>query len=258
MKSGRIYKSISSLVLLFVAGCSPGPVSQQEAQKNISVAVSQDRVQIPIDDKVVDAAVSLKRNFYFVFDGSGSMAYRPDGSCVGDQRFATKIEGAKWAVREFIAKVPNDVNLGLYVFDGKGEREVVPLGSGNHNKFLQEVSNIRAAGGTPLAQGMRVATQRLIEQYKKQLGYGEYRLVVVTDGQADNIPDASLNAIRYSIPIYAIGLCIGDNHPLRQYAFSYRAADSVEDLRRGLEETLAELSSFDIKEFKPVETVTAK
>lgn len=258
MKSKHTYKNISPLILLFVAGCSPGPVSQQEAQKNISVAVSQDRVQIPIDDKFVDAAVSLKRNFYFVFDGSGSMADRPDGSCVGDKRFTTKIESAKWAVKEFIAKVPPDVNLGLYVFDGKGEREVVSLGSGNHNKFLQEVDKIRADGGTPLAKGMRVATQHLIEQYKKQLGYGEYRLVVVTDGQANNIPEASLNAIKYGIPIYAIGLCIGDNHPLRQYAFSYRAADSGEDLRRGLEETLAELPSFDIKEFKPVETVITK
>lgn len=238
--------------ILFV-GCGPSPVSQQEAQQNIAVATTQERVQISIDDKVTGATTSLTRNFYFVFDGSGSMGDPPDNTCAGDQKFSTKVEGAKWAVREFISKVPNDVNLGLYVFDGNGEREVVPLGPGNHKKFLQEVNNISASGGTPLARGMYTATEHLIEQYKKQLGYGEYRLVVVTDGQAESIPEASLNAIKYSIPIYAIGLCIGDNHPLRQYAFSYRAADSAEDLRRGLEQTLAELPSFDVSEFKPVE-----
>lgn len=243
-----IYLGITLLI-----GCGPASVSQQEAQQNIIVATGRDKVQIPLDENIPGASASLTRNFYFVFDGSGSMADSPDGSCVGDQRFRTKVEGAKWAVREFISKVPRDVNLGLYVFDGNGEREVVTLGPGNQQKFLQEVDTISANGGTPLARGMRVATEHLVNQYKKQLGYGEYRLVVVTDGQADSIPDASLNAIRYNIPIYAIGLCIGDNHPLRQYAFSYRAADSADDLRRGLEDTLAELPSFDVQEFRPAE-----
>lgn len=237
---------------LFV-NCGPPPVTPEEATKNISIAIGEDRVQIPLDDKMPGATASLTRNFYFVFDGSGSMADRPDGSCSGDQRFSSKVEGAKWAVREFVKKVPADTNLGLYVFDGNGHREVVSLGPKNQEEFLKEVNNISASGGTPLAGGIRHGTDQLVGQYKKQLGYGEYRLVVVTDGQADNIPEASLNAIKYGIPIYAIGLCIGEDHPLRQYALSYRAADSAEDLRRGLEETMAELPSFDIKEFKSTE-----
>lgn len=243
----------------FLVGCGPAQVSQQEAQQKIAVATKQERIQIPLDQNVAGGATaSLVRNFYFVFDGSGSMGHGLDGSCLGDQSFSTKIEAAKWAVREFMRNVPQDVNLGLYVFDYYGEREVVPLGPKNHLKFLQEVEKITDGKGTPLAEGMKTATARLVEQYKRQLGYGEFRLVVVTDGLADSIPEASLNAIRYSIPIYAIGLCIGDNHPLRQYAVSYRAADSAEDLRRGLEETLAELSSFDVQEFKPVEAGTPR
>ena len=246
------------LTVFFIIACGPRPVSQEEAKQNITVAVEQERIQIPLDENISGATASLARNFYFVFDGSGSMGDGPDGSCVGDQSFSTKVEGAKWAVREFIKKVPNDVNLGLYVFDWNGEREVVSLASGNHQKFLQEINNIKASGGTPLAEGMNVATERLINQYKKQLGYGEYRLVVVTDGEASSIPEASLNAIRHGISIYAIGLCIGKDHPLRQYALSYRAADSAEDLRKGLEETLAELPSFDVQEFKPVEAGASK
>lgn len=238
--------------------CGPPPVTPEEATKNISVAIGEDRVQIPLDDKIPGAMASLTRNFYFVFDGSGSMADGPDGSCGGDKSFLTKIEGAKWAVREFIKKVPTDVNLGLYIFDSNGQREVVSLSPGIHKKFLNEIDNVQASGGTPLARGIYYGTERLVEQYKRQLGYGEYRLVVVTDGQADSVPEASLNAIKYGISIYAIGLCIGDNHPLRQYALSYRAADSVEDLRRGLEQTLAELPNFDINKFKPVEADKSK
>lgn len=243
------------LTVSLIVGCGPSPVSPQEAQQNISVATGQEKVQIPLDETIPGATASLTRNFYFVFDGSGSMGDPPNNTCVGDQRFSTKVEGAKWAIKEFVSKVPVDVNLGLYVFDDNGEREVVPLGSGNHQKFLREVERIDAGDGTPLGPAVQFATNKLVEQYKKQLGYGEYRLVVVTDGQADNMSVATsayLNSIKHSIPIYAIGLCIGDSHPLRQYALSYRAADSAEDLRRGLEQTLAELPSFDVQEFKPV------
>ena len=114
-----------------------------------------------------------------------------------------------------------------------------------------EVKVLSTLDGTPLAESIKFGTQQLVAQYKRQLGYGEFRLVVVTDGQADEIPGAATYATRYGIPIYAIGLCIGEDHPLRRHAVSYRAADSFGDLARGLEETLAELPSFDVTEFAP-------
>ena len=101
-------------------------------------------------------------------------------------------------------------------------------------------------------------TNQLVEQYKRQLGYGEFRLVVVTDGRADGIPDAASYATRYGIPIYAIGLCVDPGHPLRRYAVSYRAADSFEDLAQGLEETLAELPTYDVTDFEPTAVPTAE
>ena len=88
--------------------------------------------------------------------------------------------------------------------------------------------------------------------YERQLGYGEYRLVVVTDGQADEIPEAAAYSATYRVPLYAIGLCIGDEHPLRQYAWRYRAADNFADLAQGLEDTLAETTLFDPTEFEEV------
>ena len=76
------------------------------------------------------------------------------------------------------------------------------------------------------------------------------QVVVVTDGEADSIPAAARFADSWGMPIYAIGLCIGEQHPLRRHALSYRAADNFEDLAKGLTETLAELPSFDATSFE--------
>jgi Ca-activated chloride channel homolog len=213
-------------------------------------ATFDDPVEIPLDEDMAGAEASLARNFYFIFDGSGSMESEPGGACRGDKSFGSKIEGARWAVEQFLAKVPADVHLGLYVFDRDDRREAVPLGPGNRQAFLAAVKRINAGGGTPLAASIIFGTNRLVEQYQRQLGYGDYRLVVVTDGRADNIPDAARYAAHYGMPIYAIGLCIDEDHPLRRYAVSYRAADSFADLAQGLEETLAELESVDATTFE--------
>lgn len=220
--------------VIFTA-CEPAPVSQQQAQQSVAALP---KTEIKLDENLPGAKVSLARNIYIVFDGSGSMAE----DCSGEQ----KLPGAKKAFHTYIAKIPHDVNLGLYVFDSGGSREVVPLSPNNHQKISQAVNEIRANGGTPLAEAIRTGTDKLVNQYKMQLGYGDYRLVVVTDGIADSLPEASLYAIQNHIPIYSIGLCIGDNHPLRQYALSYRAANNMVDLQKGLEETLAEPPTFDV------------
>ncbi|MGH7451706.1 MAG: vWA domain-containing protein [bacterium] len=204
------------------------------------------------------AQISLARNFYFIFDGSGSMRDPLSSDCGGDQTFGRKLEGAKWAVAEFLKKVPEDVNLGLYVFDenhrNRSQSEVVPLGPGNLAVFLQVINEIEAGGGTPLAYAIRSGTEILARQREKQLGYGEFRLVVVTDGLADEIPIAAEYATKNAIPIYAIGLCIKEDHPLRQYAVSYRAADNFQDLAKALEATVAETEFYDARTFEALGT----
>lgn len=210
--------------------------------------IEQERTNIPIPADIGGQA-DLTRNFYFIMDGSGSMREPTTRDCGGDQRFIDKISGARWAIKKFLENVPEEMNIGLYIFDRDGRREVIPLGKANRDAFLRAVDNIDAGGGTPLARAIRDGTDQLVAQYKKQLGYGEFRIVVVTDGIANNIPDAALYAAKYGIPIYAIGLCVEANHPLRQYSVSYQAADSFADLSKGLSETLAELPNFDITQF---------
>jgi Ca-activated chloride channel family protein len=211
----------------------------------------------PINIKIpenIGGEAKLTRNIYFIMDGSGSMNERTTSDCGGDQEFTDKITGARWAIKKFLENVPEDVNIGLYVFDFHGRREVVPLGASNREAFISAVDDIEASGTTPLAEAIRFGTDQLVQQYKKQLGYGEFRLVVVTDGIAEGIPEAAIYAARRGIPIYAIGLCVEVRHPLRHFSVSYRAADSFEDLKKGLEETLAELPSFDVTEFQEQKT----
>ena len=194
---------------------------------------------------------SLTRNFYFIFDGSGSMSEGLNKQCRGDKRFGSRLEGAKWAVEQFIPLVPPDVNLGLWVFDAKGNSERLPLAPESRAQFLAAVQKIRAGGRTPLTESIEQGVNHLVQQRDKQFGYGEFRLIVVTDGQATErpLPQAVAYARERRIPIYTIGLCLGAQHELRRYSVSYRAADSMDALRRGLEETLAETNVFDPQTF---------
>ena len=95
---------------------------------------------------------------------------------------------------------------------------------------------------------------RAYSQARKQLGYGEYTIVVVTDGIAN---DTRLLANRVRrildvspINIYTIGFCIGTDHSLNQAGrTTYKAANNPQELRQGLQEVLAEAEHFDITDF---------
>jgi hypothetical protein len=196
---------------------------------------------------------ALTRNFYFILDGSGSMNEHPATRCSADaqSRFSSKIDAARWAIGEFLQQVPPDDRLGLFVFDRGGQREVVPLGTGNREQFLAAVRSVNANGGTPLAEGIIAGVDKLAAQRDRQLGYGDFRLVVVTDGEATGrrLEDGTTYALKKRIPIYTIGFCVGGTHALFRSSVAYRAANSPAELRRGLEETLGELETFDMKSF---------
>jgi Ca-activated chloride channel family protein len=213
-------------------------------------AAAQSQIEVPRQGTEVGQA-SLTRNFYFIFDGSGSMAESLNKQCKGDKRFGSRLEGAKWSIEQFLPLVPHTVNLGLWVFDTYGNSERVSLSPDNRAQFLTEVQKTRAGGRTPLTESIEQGVNRLVQQRDKQLGYGEFRLIVVTDGEATGrpLPHAVAYARERRIPIYTIGLCLGADHELRRYSVSYRAADSIEALKRGLEETLAETNVFDPQTF---------
>ena len=188
------------------------------------------------------------RNFYVVLDGSYSMTER---ACMGEGR---KIEQAKAALEVFAKAVPRNANLGLVVFDRSGTSERVALGLDNRPAFMQAVLATTPSGGTPLREAMALARQRLEAQARRQLGYGEYNMIVVTDGEAssgqDPRPVVNDMLARSPIIVHTIGFCISTNHSLNQPGRTvYKAANDRASLERGLEAALAEAPSFTADRF---------
>lgn len=199
-------------------------------------------------DAYTSGEPSLARSFYFVFDDSGSMGSRPPNVGIFSKS-DSRIEIAKRATLEFLKFVPEDVNLGLYALN---LGECVPLGLNNREAFIREIKRFSDTGGTPLNNAIRRAVDILVEQRKKQLDYGDFRIIVVTDGEAtdgDIGDNAGPYALKARIPIYTIGFCVNGDHALRRYSLNYRAADNEEDLRKGLEETLGESATYDASTF---------
>lgn len=199
-----------------------------------------------------DAEIATTANYYFVFDCSGSMGH----GCAGDQ----KMKGAKKSLLNFIEKVPTDANIGLLVFgvgEGNGVEEVVPLSPYNDVKdlFINKVKSLKDHGSTPLARATKAGTNKLIEQYKRQLGYGEYRLIIISDGDA-NDEGQFRKALNYTakhsfISIYGIGLCMSGDNVLKNYTVMYAEANDYDELEKALEATVSELEEFDISTFDP-------
>lgn len=234
-------------VALVVSSCM-SPSSDNTQVAGNSKPVLEDII-VEFDETQGDA--SIDKNFYFLFDVSGSM----DDYCAGTK----KIDGAKSAISKFLEKVPDEINIGLLFFGVStqqyGIQEMVPLGKNNRDEIQQAIQNAQPDGGTPLSNATITGTEKLIEKYKEQLGYGEYRLIIITDGLASdpNYFQKNLETTsRYPfIAIYGIGLCMEQRNVINRYALKYTDANNYEELGKALEETVAELEDFDPTEFNP-------
>lgn len=188
------------------------------------------------------------KTYYLVIDGSGSME---DRSCGGGR---TRIETAKRVINDFLLSIPADANSGLYVFDSTKNAERAPIAPHEPTKLQEIVNRIIAGNGTPLGAAIRHGAQKLTEQARRQQGYGEYNLVVVTDGDAGDAgvmkEQVDLISQQSPIAIHTIGFCIDGRHALNQpNIINYRDASNASELLSGLQAVLAESESFDVTAF---------
>ena len=231
-------------VLINFPGCEQG---QQTGNPPIVPQTSEVKVDLELDKLPADASVSLASNYYFVFDGSGSM----------DED--NKISEAKAACSTFVKSLPENINVGLIVFDSNRRAdhdftEVIPLSPINKQKLLSAIQAINPNGGTPLGEAIVFAINKLKEQRKKQMGYGEFRLIVLTDGKANGrveIKDAGLLAMQKAVPVYTIGFKMDSDHELYKFSIWHAAANTQEELVKGLQETVSESEVFEPTEFEP-------
>ncbi len=222
---------------------SSNPAASTEVSKPVS-KVDVEQAIVPFD---IPGEVSLARNFYFLFDCSGSMGEK----CSGKE----KIVGAKEAMLRFLKNIPADANIGLIAFgvdSDLGCKEILILGKNDYATIEKAISTLEPTGRTPLAKAISLGTDRLVNQYKKQLGYGEYRLIIISDGNNTDgdMVKSCKNLSHYGfISLYSIGLCMDTDNALKSFALSSRDASNYEELEKALVETAAETDTFDSSVF---------
>jgi hypothetical protein len=196
-----------------------------------------------------DAGKLLTTNYYVMLDASGSMA---DKKCAEN---SSKMEVAAQAVGRFARSLPAEANFGLAMFNGAVIKELLPLGT-SRDAVGTIAAQITPTASTPLASAIRFSYKKLIAQAQHQLGYGDYYLVLLTDGIADKGQQAGpiVRQILQESPvqIYTIGFCISENHSLNQPGHTvYRSANDPASLEQGLQAVLAESPDFNVSDFTP-------
>jgi len=171
-------------------------------------------------------------NLVIVMDCSGSM----DGKKIGQ---------AKHALKEILNYVPNNTHIGLLAFGGSQSGWKYDLGPRNDNQLIRAINSLKTGGRTPLGEYMKYGAQRLLKQKEKQLGYGNYRLLVITDGEAsdqDLVDKYTPDIMAKGINVDLIGVYMNTAHSLSRMVHSYREAHDTASLKQAIEEVLAEIS----------------
>lgn len=181
-------------------------------------------------------------NIVVILDASGSMAESMPGSQ------SRKMEVAKEALLQVVGHVPPQTNVGLLVFSGENKSAdwVYPLGPLDTANLASALAPISPGGGTPLGEYIRIGADALLTQRAEQHGYGTYRLLVVTDGQAGDVNKVEAftpDALARGIVIDVIGVAMADDHQLATRVHSYRRANDPEALQQAILASVAEIGS---------------
>jgi uncharacterized protein YegL len=212
------------------------------------------------------AAGQDRNNVVIVLDASGSMNEALRGSHI------VKMAAAKAALKEVLKQVPADTQIGLLVFSAVENRNgwLYPLGPRDDTRLMRAIDVPIPGGHTPLGRFIKIGADRLLEERRRQFGYGSFRLLVVTDGEANDpelverhVPEV----IARGITLDVIGVDMAKAHTLATRVHSYRRADNPESLKRAIAEVFAELAdtgtdsataeAFDILSGIPDETAAA-
>jgi len=180
-------------------------------------------------------------NVVIVLDASGSMNETLAGTRT------TKITAAKSALKTVLQQVPLSTHIGLLVFSAKNLTDdwVYPLGPRRDEELLRAIERPLPRGDTPLGLYLKKGADRLLEERTKQFGYGTYRLLVVTDGEAQEpqlVDRYTPEIVARGITVDVIGVGMSRDHTLATKVHSYRRANDPAALNRAVAEVLAEVA----------------
>lgn len=183
----------------------------------------------------VDAEPDPNRNFTaIVFDDSSSMS--------------DAIRDARTAVIASLDAMQDEDRLTVIALN---EGEVIPFMSVNEarNVLPAALAQVRSEGRTPLTRAVRASREALAAEAAVAGGFGTYRILVTTDGEADNGQSltSEIEDIARTTPIQVatIGVGIQGSHVLRRSDLAaFVAIDNVSQLAEALRETIAEEQVF--------------
>ncbi len=183
-----------------------------------------------------------------ILDDSGSMNEKMRTNSGSTSRMGA----ARNSLIKVINSLPEDTKFGVRLLNGKNvDRKLIPLGLLNREDAVKTISRVSATGGTPLGQVMREGADELL-QYRNLNKYGSFRLLIITDGEAN---DRDLVAtylpmiLARGISIDVIGVGMKETHQLASQAHSYRSVNDAEGLEKAVSEILAEpLDNQDISQ----------
>ena len=176
-------------------------------------------------------------NVVIVLDDSGSMNERMNGG-------VRRIDAAKKAITAVLKQFPPDTKLGLMLLNGDRSKQhwAIPLEHLSVPQATRRVETVSADGGTPLGERMRDGADALLRLRDKQI-YGNYRLLIVTDGEANDAKMLNLylpDVLSRGLLVDAIGVDMKREHSLATRVHSYRRADDDAALSKAIEEVFAE------------------
>lgn len=181
-----------------------------------------------------------------VFDNSGSMndTIRSVGK--------TRMEVAQDALVGVLSKLPDTTKVGILTFSGW----IYDIQTVNRPVLEKAIRDTRANTGTPLYEFIRQGATRLLKERQDHGNVGSYKLLVVTDGQA-NDPDLNKattftdgstrpgvlqDVLNRGITVDAIGLDMGEQHALAtQINGAYMRGDDPASLEKAIAKSVAEV-----------------
>jgi hypothetical protein len=187
------------------------------------------------------AAPEPANNVVIVLDSSGSMSEKMPNSRT------VKMDAAKTALKTMVRNLPSNVQIGLLVFsaDNVPSDWLYPLGPRDDNKLMAAIDLPRPHNGTPLGEYLKKGTDCLLQKRAEQFGYGTYRLLVVTDGEAGDqnlVESYTPEIIARGIRVDVIGVAMKSRHTLATRVHSYRAANDEQGLQKALGEVFGEVA----------------
>lgn len=205
-------------------------------------------------------------NVVVVLDASGSMKQKMRGTRIN------KMDAAKTALKAVLQNVTSNTHIGLLVFSSKNLKDdwAYALGPLDKSRLSTAIESPIPNRGTPLGEYIKIGADRLLKARAEQYGYGSYRLLIVTDGDANdpNLVDKyTPQVLARGITMDVIGVDMEGDHTLATMAHSYRRANDPESLEQAIREVFAELSSdsgnfemeeaFDLIAPLPIESASA-